>query len=338
MKKRMVICAVVAACACAMSWAGGLGGLSGVALLRAVRQEYAPESLPLLNESDAGVLMEKALAALSAADGMAPDMMGRTDAAVAPAVTYAVMPQWFTDAATARKAAADVHNMISLAGLARVSRGDVALMDVDAPAEESSDGWRRGTRTYPYGGRMECMEPYATRKGEIARRVMYAVAVYGSTMWTGHGSDILADFSDYPAFYGFAAEQYMAWHRACPPTEAERRRNDAAERLQGNRNPFVDIPELAEYLWGDKRGESMPGDVTPPDRPDDGAEALKAVYALSETVWLRSPYAPEGAVWRIDGTETRVESVKASDLGSGSHELRFATETAAGKIIIRIKP
>jgi hypothetical protein len=34
---------------------------------------------------------------------------------------------------------------------------------------------------------------------------------------------------------------------------AERRRHDRIAELQGNRNPFIDRPELADLLWPMKR-------------------------------------------------------------------------------------
>lgn len=41
----------------------------------------------------------------------------------------------------------------------------------------------------------------------------------------------------------------MEWNLKYPVTARERQRNEAAERIQGNRNPFIDHPELAVNIW-----------------------------------------------------------------------------------------
>ena len=42
-----------------------------------------------------------------------------------------------------------------------------------------------------------------------------------------------------------------------PVSQKEIDRNEAVYRIQNNRNPFIDYPQLAEYLWGDKKGEAF---------------------------------------------------------------------------------
>jgi endonuclease I len=41
----------------------------------------------------------------------------------------------------------------------------------------------------------------------------------------------------------------LSWHAAKPMDEWERHRNAVASELQGNRNPFIDFPDLAVKLF-----------------------------------------------------------------------------------------
>lgn len=43
-------------------------------------------------------------------------------------------------------------------------------------------------------------------------------------------------------------QQLLKWHKEYPVTDYERHRNDTIEEVQGNRNPFIDFPELAEKV------------------------------------------------------------------------------------------
>jgi deoxyribonuclease-1 len=38
------------------------------------------------------------------------------------------------------------------------------------------------------------------------------------------------------------------WNRQDPPDGVERKRNDSIEKIQGNRNRFIDLPSAADRL------------------------------------------------------------------------------------------
>lgn len=52
-------------------------------------------------------------------------------------------------------------------------------------------------------------------------------------------------------------ELLLEWHRNDTVSQKELDRNNAVESLQHNRNPFIDFPELVEFIWGDKNTEAF---------------------------------------------------------------------------------
>ena len=108
-----------------------------------------------------------------------------------------------------------------------------------------------GTSTFPgYNGKV--FEPVDEYKGDFARTYFYMAAAYNSRISSWH-SDMLAGNS-YPVYTTWAVNLLLKWHRQDPVSDKERDRNDAVQRHQNNRNPFIDNPEMAEYIWGDKQG------------------------------------------------------------------------------------
>ena len=130
-----------------------------------------------------------------------------------------------------------------------------------------------GTSTYN-GYTSTVYEPDDEYKGDFARIYFYMVTCYKSQVGTWPGSDQL-DYADngYKAFSDWSIQMLMEWHRADPVSDKERARNEAVyssvdgnkDYGQGNRNPFVDHPELAEYIWGTKQHVSWTGGDTPVD-------------------------------------------------------------------------
>ena len=55
--------------------------------------------------------------------------------------------------------------------------------------------------------------------------------------------------------YGLAL--MLSWHRQDPVSQKEVDRNNGIQKTQGNRNPFIDYPYLAEYIWGEMSGEEL---------------------------------------------------------------------------------
>jgi hypothetical protein len=51
-------------------------------------------------------------------------------------------------------------------------------------------------------------------------------------------------------------ETLLDWHRNDPPDDFEMNRNNVVYTWQFNRNPFIDQPDLVEYIWGNMVGQT----------------------------------------------------------------------------------
>ncbi len=56
----------------------------------------------------------------------------------------------------------------------------------------------------------------------------------------------------YPTFKPWAIKLLLEWHKNDPVSQKELTRTEVVYGIQTNRNPFIDHPELADYIWGDK--------------------------------------------------------------------------------------
>ncbi|MCM1291341.1 MAG: endonuclease [Prevotella sp.] len=102
-------------------------------------------------------------------------------------------------------------------------------------------------------------EPCDAYKGDMARAFMYIFTIYDDINWLKDSSDrnYMFDGSSYPSFRPWAWELLLEWSRLDPVDTKEINRNEAIYEIQGNRNPFIDCPDLAEYIWGNKQNEGF---------------------------------------------------------------------------------
>lgn len=94
-------------------------------------------------------------------------------------------------------------------------------------------------------------EPADKWKGDFARGYMYMATAYQNFSWTNAQGLVILENGPYPTLQDWAADLYIAWARQDPVDGIETKRNDDVEGFQNNRNPFVDFPNLMEYIWGD---------------------------------------------------------------------------------------
>ncbi|MBQ9602612.1 MAG: endonuclease [Paludibacteraceae bacterium] len=117
-------------------------------------------------------------------------------------------------------------------------------------------------------------EPKDEYKGDFARAYFYMATCYGHWSngdidevlskyngWRTNNSDVGSYFAmqndNYLEFQPWEQEILIQWHRQDPVSEKEIKRMDAVSNFQHNRNPFIDYPYLAEFIWGEKAGEAL---------------------------------------------------------------------------------
>lgn len=128
----------------------------------------------------------------------------------------------------------DLHHLFPTDSRANSKRGNHIFGEVDrgeSPYHGCSaskygsvkgvDGERTGVRGY---------QPPEEHRGNVARALFYSSVFYGKKI------------TPLEEFY------LKKWHKEDPVDAEEKRRNDLIEEVQGNRNPFIDYPELVERI------------------------------------------------------------------------------------------
>lgn len=144
-------------------------------------------------------------------------------------------------------------------------------------------------RTGQGGGSDRVFEPADEYKGDFARAYFYIFTTYGTLSWK---SDYAYVYNADGSLQDWARDLLLSWHRQDPVDSKEQARNEEIYKLQNNRNPYIDYPQLAEYVWGDRSGESFnlsaeePAEaVDRPSAPVFGDAWLTAVDTYSRRWW-----------------------------------------------------
>lgn len=125
------------------------------------------------------------------------------------------------------------------------------------------------------GGADKVFEPNNEYKGDFARTYFYMVTCYQNMDWVKTWQ---VRNGTYPSLQDWAINLLLQWHRQDPVSQKEIDRNEAVYKIQNNRNPFIDDPNLAEYIWGNKKGQSYTPEST--DIPAGDATLITPVNGM----------------------------------------------------------
>jgi hypothetical protein len=101
-----------------------------------------------------------------------------------------------------------------------------------------------------------CFEPADEYKGDFARSYFYISTIYEtySQLWQSP----MLNNNTYPVWKPWALDLLLKWHRQDPVSAKELARAESIYTIQGNRNPFIDYPNLAENIWGKDTSNVFP--------------------------------------------------------------------------------
>lgn len=170
-------------------------------------------------------------------------------------------PKSWWGGSTSVGAYVDLNHLYPSERAANTAKSNYPLGTVDATHITFDNGiCRVGYPVRGQGGNAQkVFEPDDQYKGDFARTYFYMVTTYQDLTWK---YTYMVSQNLYPTLNQWSIDLLMEWHRADPVSQKEKDRNEAVYAIQNNRNPFIDMPELAEYLWGTKKGEPFtPGEI-----------------------------------------------------------------------------
>ena len=173
---------------------------------------------------------------------------------------------------------------------------------------------RRGNLDFDNGGSPEgeapatfrdrdSFEPRDEIKGDVARSMFYVDVRYEGT-----GSEPDLVLVDARTGRGTTVGDLctlLEWHQNDPPDDEERRVNERIEEIQGNRNLFVDQPELAVALFGDACDiDGLPGKGVASMSVSIAPTALPSTTPVPDLEFRIATFNIEN-FWHVEGEHLR---------------------------------
>jgi len=226
---------------------------------------------------------------------------------------HSVPQSWFNSSLPMNS---DIFHVVPTDGKVNGQRSNYPFGEVGSADWTSLNGSKRGSCSFPgYTGTV--FEPIDSFKGDFARIYFYMCVRYKDEMpsWTGE-SFSSGDLSTW------TENMLLEWHALDPVSTKEIDRNNDVYGIQHNRNPFVDRPEWAYYIWGPTAGCEEPDFQNLvsvfPNPADENTIIRYATDERPENVYLCDI---QGRVVYSGTGETTIET---RDLPNGYYFLKFS--------------
>lgn len=207
-------------------------------------------------------------------------------------IEHSVANSWFGKKAGSKDAYQDLHHLypadMSVNGL----KSDNPLGVVETATFENRIVRIGAPHAGTSGGASKVFEPADEYKGDFARGYFYISTAYPEAAW----QDNLVMFNTDGSLRQWAIEMLLEWAESDPVDSKEIKRNDNIYLIQKNRNPYIDHPELLEYVFGSKQNI--------PYEPQEPATATERPEApIFDGHWLTGVNTYRGRWWDTKNIE-----------------------------------
>lgn len=195
---------------------------------------------------------------------------------------HSVPKSWFSERSPMKS---DVWHVYPTDGKVNGMRSNYPFGEVASDAPGSENGFSKWGKCKTPGYSHTVFEPNDEYKGDFARTYFYFATRYKGVATSGYGAEVFS--SAYPYITKWQLDMLLRWHEQDPVSQKELDRNEAVyESRQGNRNPFIDYPELVDLIFGDSRNiPFMPdgGDAPYIEAPRNGSTVDMGIASVNSS-------------------------------------------------------
>lgn len=146
----------------------------------------------------------------------------------------------------------DINHLYPADGDANMAKSNFPLGEVSNVTFDNGVTRVGSPKTGQGGGCNQVFEPDDRYKGDFARTYFYMACAYQHYSWR---YTYMLNNSSWKSLNEWSVELLCRWARNDAVSDKEVDRNEAVQKFQNNRNPFIDIPQLFEYIWGNRQGQ-----------------------------------------------------------------------------------
>lgn len=207
----------------------------------------------------------------------------------------------------------DIWHVYPTDGKINGMRSNNPFGEVGSGASSSKNEFSKWGKCVAPGYSGTVFEPNDEYKGDFARTYFYFATRYKGVATSGQGALVFT--STYPYITGWQLDMLLRWHKKDPVSPKELDRNEAVyDSRQGNRNPFIDYPELVDLIFGDNRNiPFMPdgGDAPYIEAPRNGSAVDMGIASVNN---------PSPVTVQLSVRGRNIESTVSFEVGGNDSE------------------